>query len=89
MFIARHVLSSLVGLSQAYRNMSKTKQSKLIAHFTLIDLHPTALSRDLCVFLLLDQLTEAKYSEGEELEIFSTLFYIYIGVIVPSYCASR
>lgn len=69
--------------------MSKNKRSKLKAHFTLIDLHPTALSRDLCVFLLLDQLAETKYNDAEELEIFSTLFYIYIGVIIPSYCASR
>lgn len=58
-------------------------------HFTLLDIHPTVLARDLCMLLLIDELMKDGHDEETRLEIKATLFYMFIGIIVPPYCHSR
>lgn len=53
---ARHVFGTLIGLSQTFRKLSKTKQAKVHAHFTLLDIHLTILTKDLCLFMLVHDL---------------------------------
>ncbi|THH22545.1 hypothetical protein EUX98_g8145, partial [Antrodiella citrinella] len=53
---ARHVFGSIIGLHRAYRGLSKAKKTRIQAHMTLLDIHPTALARDLCMIMLIDQL---------------------------------
>lgn len=53
---ARHVFGTLIGLSQTFCKLSKTKQAKVHAHFTLLDIHLTILTKDLCLFMLVHDL---------------------------------
>lgn len=81
---ARHVFGSIIGLHQAYGRISNNKQAGLHAHFTLLDIHPASLARDLCMLVLLDHLDEETRAE-----VMATLFYIFIGVAIPPYCYNR
>jgi hypothetical protein len=65
-------------------------RSKLKVHITLLDIHPVALARDLCILMLLNELCEMKaQSNVEATELKATIFYVYIGVVMPSYCHDR
>ncbi|TCD64576.1 hypothetical protein EIP91_003904 [Steccherinum ochraceum] len=88
---ARHVYGSIIGIHAAFNRLSKNKKSKFRTHFTLLDIHPTALARDLCMFLLLDELLrkEGSYDQETVIEIKATIFYTFLGVIVPPYCHRR
>ncbi|KAH8101280.1 hypothetical protein BXZ70DRAFT_935376 [Cristinia sonorae] len=86
---ARHVFGSIIGLHQAYQKLDETKRSVMKIHLTLLDIHPTALARDVCIFQLLDELKEGGHAEETAAEIKATLFYIFIGIIMPSYCHKR
>lgn len=55
---------------------------------TFLDIHPTALARDLCILILLDSLSNEHGAE-EQAEIKATLFYVYTAILVPSYCFDR
>ncbi|TCD64568.1 hypothetical protein EIP91_003895 [Steccherinum ochraceum] len=88
---ARHVYGSITGAHLNFQKLSKSKKSKFKVHFTLLDVHPTALARDLCMFLLLDELArkEGSYDEETVAEIKATIFYTFLGIIVPPYCHAR
>lgn len=87
--VARHVFGSMIGLHLKYKRLSKAKQAQFKAHITLLDIHPTALARDLCILVLLDELMMASHNAETKNEIRTTIFYIYTGVIVPPYCYDR
>lgn len=89
LLVARHVFGSMVGLYQTYKQLSQAKQSKFRAHFTLLDIQPTALARDLCILLLLDDLMAGDHDAEETAEIRATLFYVYVAPIMSSYCDQR
>lgn len=86
---ARHIFGSIIGLKKAYATLDEQRRSSFNAHITLVDIHPTALARDLCLLLLLDDLLNDQHSEMDKVEIHATLFYAYVGVIMPSYCYQR
>ncbi|KAK0442712.1 uncharacterized protein EV420DRAFT_1752253 [Desarmillaria tabescens] len=86
---ARHVFGSLIGLGRAFAEIGKNKRKKFRAHLTLLDIHPSVLARDLCFLILLDNLVSGKYDEKEQVEIKATLFYSYIGIVMPDYCYQR
>ncbi|KAK0434477.1 hypothetical protein EV421DRAFT_1909374 [Armillaria borealis] len=46
-------------------------------------------ARDLCFLILLDDLVSVKYDEKEQVEIKATLFYSYVGIVMPDYCHKR
>ncbi|KAK0495155.1 hypothetical protein EDD18DRAFT_1393733 [Armillaria luteobubalina] len=50
----RHVLSSIIGLHQAFTKLNAKKRKALKVHLTLIDLYPRALARDLCLLFLIE-----------------------------------
>lgn len=58
-------------------------------HVTLLDIHPTTLSRDLMALMLLDELLSGNHTPNETVEIKATLFYVYTAMIMPSYCFDR
>ncbi|TCD63143.1 hypothetical protein EIP91_005902 [Steccherinum ochraceum] len=86
---ARHVFSSIIGLHRAHQRLGVEKQSQLNAHFTLLDIHATAIARDLCIFLLLDELAADRLDEEGKTETLATIFYIFIGVLIPPYCFAK
>ncbi|KAJ6568362.1 hypothetical protein DFH09DRAFT_1155208 [Mycena vulgaris] len=87
---ARHVYSTLVGLHRAHKKLDEKRQESLRAHITLLDIHPAALARDLCILLLLEQLVDTPTeSSTTRAEILATMFYTFAGVVMPEYCYSR
>ena len=84
--LACHVFGSIIGLHQEYLKLTKAKRDSFKVHITLLDIHPTTLARDLCIFALLEQLLDTPNSKEKEAEIKATIFYAYLGVIMPSYC---
>ena len=56
---------------------------------TLLDLHPMALARDLCMLYLLDDLAQQDLAEDDRAEIIATIFYHFAGVACPPYCQER
>ncbi len=72
--------------------MTPEKREVTNVHFTLLDIHPTVLARDLCLFMMIEELIhlrERAHDEVEEVEIKATLLYIWMGAIIPSYCHAR
>lgn len=86
---ARHVFASIIGLHKAFVKLPKTKQAKVKVHVTLLDIHPTTLSRDLIALMLLDELLKGNHTPNEVVELKATLFYVYTAMIMPSYCFDR
>ncbi|KAK0461720.1 uncharacterized protein EV420DRAFT_124965 [Desarmillaria tabescens] len=89
---ARHVLASIIGFRKDYVKMTPEKRDATNVHFTLLDIHPTVLARDLCLFMMVEELIalrERAHDELEEVEIKATLLYIWMGAIIPSYCHVR
>ncbi|SJL14510.1 uncharacterized protein ARMOST_17971 [Armillaria ostoyae] len=86
---ARHVFGSLIGLGRAFSELGKNKRKQFKAHLTLLDIHPSVLARDLCFLILLANLVSGKYDEKEQVEIKATLFYSYVGIVMPNYCHKR
>ncbi|TFK84367.1 hypothetical protein K466DRAFT_625040 [Polyporus arcularius HHB13444] len=86
---ARHVMSTLCGLSSKYANFPADKKGVFQAHLTLLDIHAATIARDLCIFLLLGELAWHTVGAATAMEIKATLMYIYCGVVMPSYCYAR
>ncbi|KDQ51621.1 hypothetical protein JAAARDRAFT_704064 [Jaapia argillacea MUCL 33604] len=73
---ARHVFGSLIGLHKAFDRLSKAKRESFQAHITLLDIHPTALARDLCLLMLLHEMTDETKDAVALSEISATIFYV-------------
>lgn len=86
---ARHVYGTLIGAHQAFLKLNHSKRSQFHVHMTLLDIHPSALARDLCVLMLLHMLADASRSAVDVIEIKATIFYVYLGVVLPGYCYER
>ncbi|KAJ7068905.1 hypothetical protein B0H15DRAFT_139954 [Mycena belliarum] len=87
---ARHVYSTLVGLHRAHGKLDKERKESFRVHITLLDIHPAALARDLCILLLLDQLVDTPTDNSTmRAEILSTMFYTFAAAVMPEYCWSR
>ncbi|KIJ64313.1 hypothetical protein HYDPIDRAFT_112299 [Hydnomerulius pinastri MD-312] len=85
----RHVFSTFVGLGRALKRLAIPKRKHLKVHMTLLDIHSGTIARDLLMLMLLNELIEGQPSEIERAEIMCTLMYVFIGWIMPSYCATR
>ncbi|KAI0634386.1 hypothetical protein C8Q77DRAFT_1217561 [Trametes polyzona] len=84
----RHALASIVGLHAAYKRLPRAKQAVLRTHLTLLDIHPTAIARDLCMLMLLDDLNHTT-NHTVRAEIKATLMYSFCGAVMPGYCYER
>ncbi|KAG7447536.1 uncharacterized protein BT62DRAFT_1060778 [Guyanagaster necrorhizus] len=89
----RHVYGSIIGLSQAFLELTPDQRQTSRVHFTLLDIHPTTIARNLCLFMMIDELITMrlyKRDDGvQETEIKATIFYVWMGVALPSYCHVR
>ncbi|KAI0357701.1 hypothetical protein OH77DRAFT_1475432 [Trametes cingulata] len=81
----RHALGTVQGLYDAYKKLSAPNQSAFRAHLTLLDIHPTAIARDLCMLMLLDELIRTT-DTFTCLEIKATFMYTFCAAAMPSYC---
>lgn len=88
-FPARHVFGTIIGLQKAYAKLNKERKSVFRTHLTMIDIHPNPLARDLCLFMLLDELANDSTSEDNAIIIKATLFYAYVAVLMPIYCYNK
>ncbi|KAA1474604.1 hypothetical protein DENSPDRAFT_824616 [Dentipellis sp. KUC8613] len=86
---ARHVFGSLTGLHQAYQGLDDEKCDNLKVHLTLLDIQPAALTRDLIMFMLVDELVSNDVDKETEAEIQACLLYVFFGTVMPSYCFAR
>ncbi|ESK89838.1 hypothetical protein Moror_823 [Moniliophthora roreri MCA 2997] len=86
---ARHVLASVIGLNRLQRTLDEEKKRALNVHFTLNDIHPQALARDLCLFALLDQVAHIQNDSRIEAELRMTLLCMWMGLLLPKYCLDR
>ena len=86
---ARHVCSSIIGMNRAIKQLRGARRTQTRVHMTLLDLHPMALARDLCMFFLLDDLTQQDHEEETRAEIIATIFYHFTGIACPAYCHDR
>lgn len=88
-FLARHVFGSIIGLHKAYATLDQERKLSFNVHLTMLDIQPTALARDLCILILLNDLMSAERGTELETEIKATLFYVYTAVLMPAYCHER
>jgi hypothetical protein len=88
---ARHVYGTLIGVHRAFAKLPSAKHSKKFkVHITMLDIHPGALARDLCIMMLLNELCEMTGDSAiTATEIKATIFYTYVGVVMPAYCHER
>ncbi|KAI0658112.1 hypothetical protein C8Q70DRAFT_201642 [Cubamyces menziesii] len=84
----RHAFGTIVGLYEAYKGLPTPKQAAFHAHLTLLDIHPTAIARDLCMLLLLHEFNNTTDSVAR-VEIEATLMYVFCAGVMPSYCYTR
>ncbi|KAK0206934.1 hypothetical protein DFS33DRAFT_1317984 [Desarmillaria ectypa] len=89
----RHIFGSIIGLSHTFLEMNPEKRKASKIHFTLLDIHPTTIARNLCIFLMINDLVVMRLHKQinviEEAEIKATIFYVWMGVTLPSYCYVR
>ncbi|KAJ7173293.1 hypothetical protein C8R46DRAFT_945999 [Mycena filopes] len=86
---ARNVYATLVGAHRAYKALPQDKRSAMRVHLTLLDIHPSALARDLVVLTLLNDCMTAGVSSTTVAEIKATLMYTYAGAVMPPYAHAR
>ncbi|KAK0461719.1 uncharacterized protein EV420DRAFT_1526820 [Desarmillaria tabescens] len=89
----RHIFGSIIGLNQTYLELAPEKREASRIHFTLLDIHPTTIARNMCLFMMINELIVmqlCKRTDGiEKAEIKATIFYVWMGVALPSYCHVR
>ena len=88
MHAARHAIGTITGLHKAYGRLTKAKQNQFHAHLTLLDIHDAPIARDLCLFVLLHDLSQTQDATTKA-EIIATIMYMYCGAAMPSYCYNR
>ncbi|KAL0952807.1 hypothetical protein HGRIS_007032 [Hohenbuehelia grisea] len=87
----RHSFASVIGLGRAYSRLTAMKKLQLKAHLTSLDRHYASISKMLIICVLIDTLVDQAYTLKDEdrLEVQTTLFYSYVGWVLPSYCEKR
>lgn len=83
----RHLYTTLMTLS-GYEVQQGEKASEKKYHFTINDLKPHAIARDLLVLMILEEIAQAfpkSCALGKSEELFSTVYYIFIAPCMPAY----
>ena len=83
---ARNVLQTLSVLAELEQN-SKIPRRRY--HFTMNDIHKSALARDLVTFLLLDDLSELNETSDEAWMILNTIFFVFTSTMMPEYAYTQ
>ena len=72
-----------------FRDRMQGKLKGRSFHFTLVDIKPAVIARDLVVFLLLDDLSKiARTSTSKRFLLLSCLYYTYLSPIMPGRLAA-
>lgn len=77
---ARHCFSTLVDISSQITD----RMPDVRVRFTLVDINPRVLARDLVLLVLLSK-TTGPLNSKQRLKLHATIFYLYCGVVVPPY----
>ncbi|KAF7949020.1 hypothetical protein EAE96_008196 [Botrytis aclada] len=77
---ARNLLQTIIGISELDKKYH-LKQNQY--HLTMIDISNNTITRDLIIFMLLEEYSNLEPSSDKAEEIQSTLFYVFIAVIIP------
>jgi hypothetical protein len=80
---ARHVFGTLADSVAKFCTENAIDIPRL--HLTLVEIHPATLARTLLIFELLDRISLAE-NPVKELELETTLFYLYVSLAMPGYC---
>lgn len=83
---ARHMYNTWISIRAFEKEDQAADQRRY--HFTTNDIKVGALSRNLIVLELLARLGEAT-DDGVKTQLQTTLFFVYIGVLMPSYVYER
>ncbi|KAJ7662858.1 hypothetical protein B0H17DRAFT_1257681 [Mycena rosella] len=86
---ARNLYATLIGAHRAYHPLPKDKRAAVRVHLTLLDIHPSALARDLVVLMLLNGCMTSNVDPITLTEIKATLMYTYVGALMPPYAYTR
>jgi hypothetical protein len=57
-------------------------------HLTLIDIHPSSIARILLILQLLQNIRSTK-DANEKMELYATVTFIYVALVMPPYCETR
>ncbi|KUJ24365.1 uncharacterized protein LY89DRAFT_19491 [Mollisia scopiformis] len=80
---ARNLLRTIIDVAEYDRRPHSQKKSY---HFTIVDINTCAITRDMILFMMLDEFSGQEPKSDEALETLSTIFYIYIATLMP-HCA--
>jgi hypothetical protein len=80
---ARHVFGTLVDFVAKFCTENASNIPRL--HLTLVEIHPATLARTLLIFELIERISLAE-NPMKELELETTLFYLYVSLAMPGYC---
>ena len=85
---ARNLYATMLGIDRLEKGMTGNKTRTY--HATINDINASALARDLVMFYLLDDLAAAvDPSEDDRIESLATIFYLYVGAVMPEYIFNR
>ena len=79
---ARHLFATIAHIADREKKESATTEKRY--HFTILDLKPTVLVRDLILLFFLEEIRTASDS-ATELELLSAFLYTYTSPIMPAY----
>jgi hypothetical protein len=79
---ARHLFATIAHIAHHEKKGPATTEKRY--HFTILDLKPTVLVRDLIMLFFLEEIRTASDS-ATELELFSAFLYTYASPIMPAY----
>jgi hypothetical protein len=80
---ARNMFRTIIGILEVEKTTTKRY------HFTINDINKYALTRDLLVFMLIEELLDVQKGTDEHMEVLSTVYFIYVGVIIPQYALDK
>ena len=80
---ARHVFGTLIDFVDKFHTENANDIPRL--HLTLLEIHPATVARTLVIFKLIELISLAE-NPMEELELETTLFYLYVSLAIPGYC---
>ncbi|EPE32773.1 TPR-like protein [Glarea lozoyensis ATCC 20868] len=80
---ARNMFRTIIGISDTENTDKKSY------HFTINDINKSALARDIVVVMLVEELMGLEKGTDEYLEVLSTIYFVYVAVIIPQYALDK
>ncbi|CAD6442686.1 33fe9913-89e2-439c-a543-4123e27a11e9 [Sclerotinia trifoliorum] len=77
---ARNLLQTIAGIAELEKK-HRLKQKQY--HLTMVDVSRNTLTRDLIIFMLLEELSGLETKSKEAEEVLTTLFFVFVAFIMP------